>query len=199
MTATLGLIVTDASPQITLAAARALDCLVMPGVPVLIPDMVYAEVTRDAARLGAEALIAWMRARPDLVRIVPTMVYAEYEALLAVAPATRSRGRGEQAALEVLADATASDPDLHAILLFEDNDIRARSFVRLLPERVAPMSTGDLLRELEAAGRIQSSDHILDEAAAAGRVIDRQRQADPSGAPAAPILRRQLGGDDPEG
>jgi hypothetical protein len=35
----LGLIVTDASPLITLAAADALDCLTMPGVPVLIPDM----------------------------------------------------------------------------------------------------------------------------------------------------------------
>ena len=58
MTATLGLIVTDASPLITLAAARALDCLLMPGVPVLIPDMVHAAVTRDTARLGAEALIA---------------------------------------------------------------------------------------------------------------------------------------------
>jgi hypothetical protein len=46
----LGLIVTDASPLITLGAARALSCLVMPGVPVFIPDMVYAEVSRPRSR-----------------------------------------------------------------------------------------------------------------------------------------------------
>jgi hypothetical protein len=44
MTARLGLIVTDASPLITLGAAGALDCLLLPGVPVFIPDMVYTEV-----------------------------------------------------------------------------------------------------------------------------------------------------------
>jgi hypothetical protein len=38
---------------ITLAAGDALDCLTLPGVPVIIPDMVYLEVMQDAARLGA--------------------------------------------------------------------------------------------------------------------------------------------------
>ena len=70
-----------------------------------------------------------------------------------------------------------ANPGLHIILLFEDSDIRNREFVRLLPERVTASSTGDLLHELEAAGRIQSSDRILDEAAAArGRGIEAQRQ-----------------------
>jgi hypothetical protein len=38
MTRRLGLIVTDASPLITLAAGDALDCLTMPGVPVIINE-----------------------------------------------------------------------------------------------------------------------------------------------------------------
>ena len=57
MTQRLGLIVTDASPLIALGAAGALSCLLMPGVPVLLPDMAYAEITRDMARLGADEFV----------------------------------------------------------------------------------------------------------------------------------------------
>jgi hypothetical protein len=53
VTERLGLIVADSSPLITLGAAGALDCLLVPGVPVFIPDMVYTQVTHDMARLGA--------------------------------------------------------------------------------------------------------------------------------------------------
>ncbi len=191
MTRRLGLIVTDASPLITLGAARGLSCLAMPGAAVFIPDMVYAEVTRDMARLGAEEVVAWIRAHLGQVEIVPTEVYAEFEALLAVNPNTRSRGRGEQAALEVLSYEIAANPELHAMLLFEDNDIRGREFVRVLPERVTALSTGDFLHELERAGRIQSSDRILDDAAERGRNVEAQRRPVASEAARA-ILREQL-------
>jgi hypothetical protein len=50
----LGLRVTDASPLITLAAAGALDRLPTPGLRVLIPDIVYFEVTQGLAKTGAE-------------------------------------------------------------------------------------------------------------------------------------------------
>ncbi|MGO9418978.1 hypothetical protein [Roseiarcus sp.] len=110
----------------------------------------------------------WIRANFGQVEIVPTEIYAEYEALQAINPNMRSNGRGEQAALEVLAYEVASHPELQALLLLEDSDIRSREFVRLLPERVTALSTGDLLHELESACRIQSSDQILDEAAARG-------------------------------
>jgi hypothetical protein len=41
---------------------------------------------------------------------------------------------------------------------------------------VSLISTGDFLRELEAAGLIQSTEHILDEAASQGRNVERQRK-----------------------
>jgi hypothetical protein len=50
VTERLGLIVTDASPLITLGAAGSLDCLLLLGVPVFILDMVYTEVTQNMAR-----------------------------------------------------------------------------------------------------------------------------------------------------
>ncbi|HZT87695.1 MAG TPA: hypothetical protein VFA12_06980 [Stellaceae bacterium] len=189
----LGLIVTDASPLITLAAGEALECLTMPGVPVIIPDMVYLEVTQDFAKLGSEEIVAWARRHRGQVEIMPTTTFAEFQALRAINPRTRSRGRGERAALEVLNAAIAEDPDTTAILLYEDNDVRRRRFVRGLPERVTALSTGDLLHELEAAGRIQSSDHILDLAAAKERNIEAQRE--PQGdAEARALLREHLAG-----
>ena len=89
MTRRLGLIVTDASPLITLAAGEVLECLTMPGVTVIIPDMVYAEVTEDLARLGADDVVQWARRHHGQVEIVPTSVFAEFQALRAV-NATRS-------------------------------------------------------------------------------------------------------------
>jgi len=108
-----------------------------------------------------------------------------------VNPNTRFRGRGEQAALEVLSYEIAADADLQALLLFEDNDLRSREFVRLLPERVTALSTGDFLQELENSDRIQSSEHILDEAAARGRNVEEQRRPI-AGETARALLREQL-------
>jgi hypothetical protein len=196
VTQRLGLIVTDASPLITLGAAGALSCLLMPGVPVLIPDMVYAEITRDMTRLGADEVVDWLRANRGQVQIVATTVYAEFETLRATNPQIRSRDRGERAAVEVLDYEIARDPTLQALLLFEDSDIRSRSFVRTLPERVAAISTGDFLRALEAENRIQSADHILDEAAARGRNVEQQRQPTASES-ARTALRDQLTGRRP--
>ena len=76
-------------------------------------------------------------------------------------------------------------------MLFEDSDVKTRRFVRALPERVAPLSTGDFLYELEKAGRIQSSDHILDIAEANARNIEAQREPQADEQTRA-LLREQL-------
>ena len=60
-------------------------------------------------------------------------------------------------------------------MLFEDTDIVSRRAI--VGDRVGVISTGDFLRELENAGLIQSTDHILDQAAAQGRNVERQRRA----------------------
>ena len=85
------------------------------------------------------------------------------------------RGLGEQAAIETLERFLRSKPDAEALLLFEDSDIHKRRAI--VDERVSLISTGELLRELEAAGFIQSATYILDKAAASGRNMDRQRTA----------------------
>ena len=51
------IIVTDAPPLITLAAAQSLDYLLYPQLPVIIPDAVFFEATRAADKLGAQEIL----------------------------------------------------------------------------------------------------------------------------------------------
>jgi hypothetical protein len=161
------LIVTDASPLITLAAADSLSCLTAPGIPLTIPDMVYFEAVRFPQKLGASELVDWMQQNAGLVRIEPTQVFAEFQKLLAVDPETKSRGRGEQAALEVLDQHALRRPGEETLLLFEDSDVTRKRFV--LPQEAHPITTADLLDALQAAGVIPSAAAVLQNAVARGR------------------------------
>jgi|1185.fasta_scaffold12100_3 hypothetical protein len=167
------LIVTDTSPLFTLVLAGALDTLLRPGLPVRIPDAVYIEATRVHGAPGAEQIVEWINAHLDLVQIVPTDIGIDQQRRLEEGRATR--GLGEQAAIEVLERFFRGDATAEALLLFEDADIEKRRAI--VDQRVGLISTGDFLRELEAAGLIQSTDHILDQATAQGRNVERQRRA----------------------
>ncbi|MGA9865863.1 MAG: hypothetical protein WBQ75_05405 [Acetobacteraceae bacterium] len=173
MTEVFSLIVTDTSPLFTLVLAGALDVLLRPGLAVSIPDAVYIEATRVRGAPGAEQIVAWINAHLDTVRIVPTDIGIDQQRRLEEGRSIR--GLGEQAAIEVLERFLRTDPAVEALLLFEDSDVVKRRAV--VDERVGLISTGDFLRELEAAGLIQSTDHILDQAAAQGRNVERQRAA----------------------
>ena len=111
----------------------------MPGLLVPIPDMVCFEVTQDLAPTGAQDIVRWARRHPGEAEIIVTSVFAEFQILRVADARTRSRGRGAQLALKVLNDEIERDPDVEAILLYEDNDIRKRGFVRALPERVTAL------------------------------------------------------------
>jgi hypothetical protein len=71
------IIVTDAPPLITLAAARSLDYLLYPALPVIIPDAVFHEATGTAGKLGAQEILDWYRAHMDLARVEPTQVFQD--------------------------------------------------------------------------------------------------------------------------
>ena len=173
MRAPFSLIVTDTSPLFTLVLADALDVLLRPGLPVSIPDAVYVEATRVRGAPGADRIVEWINAHLDAVRIVPTDIGIDQQRRLEEGRSTR--GLGEQAAIETLERFLRSDPAAEALLLFEDSDVEKRRAV--VDERVSLITTGDFLRELEAAGLLQSADHVLDQAAARGRNVERQRRA----------------------
>jgi hypothetical protein len=166
------LVVTDTSPLFTLALAGSLDVLLRPGIPIRIPDAVYIEATRVHGAPGAEQIVEWINTHLDSVQIVPTNTGIDQQRRLE--EGRNIRGLGEQAAVEALDRFLRSDPTAEALLLFEDSDIQSRRVI--VDARVGVISTGDFLRELEAARLIQSTDSILDEAAAQGRNVERQRQ-----------------------
>ena len=166
------LVVTDTSPLFTLVLADALDVLLLPELPVRIPDAVYIEATRVHGAPGADQIVAWINDHLDAVRIVPTDIGIDQQRRLEEGRSIR--GLGEQAAIETLERFLRSDASAEALLLFEDTDVQKRRAI--VDERVSLISTGEFLRELETAGLIQSTDYILDRAAR-GRNIEKQRRA----------------------
>jgi hypothetical protein len=56
------LFVVDTGPLITLAVANSLDYLLYVQADIVIPDAVLYEATYDAAKLGAQDIIDWLKA-----------------------------------------------------------------------------------------------------------------------------------------
>lgn len=168
------LIVPDASPLITLAAADALDLLLRPGVAVIVPDGVHWETVRFPGKLGASDIVEWLqRSRPG-VSIEATQEFANAQTLLQ-AGRKRVAGLGERCALEVVNLLGERAVGGRAILLYEDSDVLGMRIVR--PDLVDTLTTADFLDLLEAARLIQSADHILDRAVDAGRDAGVRRRS----------------------
>jgi len=163
----VAVIVTDAPPLITLAAAASLDYLLYPKLPVIIPDAVFHEATSAADRLGAQAILDWYRAHSGLVRVEPTDVFRDEILLRELNPARKpARDIGEKAAIEVVRSLSLSD-DLRALLLSDDRD--AERLLVFEPETAILLTTWDYLRLLEEAQRIQSADAVIEAVRLAGR------------------------------
>jgi len=161
------LIVTDSSPLITLAAAKSLDYLLYPELPVVIPDAVFYEATNAAGKLGAQEILDWYRAHLDVARVEPTDSFRE-EMLLRemMAGHKPARDLGERAALEVVRNYPLPG-STRALLLSDDRDV-GRLLV-LEPEKAILLTTWDYLRQLEEAQRIQSADAVIEAVRQAGR------------------------------
>ena len=158
---TISLIVTDASPLITLAVAGALDTLLLARQRVIVPDMVRHEIVRYPEKPGAMEVMEWIRAHePDQVSVGSTTEYEELLILQKTNPAVRIRNRGELAATEILSHELDRKIDA-AILLFEDCDIRKPNFLIRLPDNGLVMSTFEFLCGLEKARLIESAQAIL--------------------------------------
>ena len=152
------LIVTDAAPLITLAAAQSLDYLLYPDLPVLIPDAVFHEATAAAGKLGAQEIIDWYRAYMDAVRVEPTEIFQREMVYLETQGGRLSRDLGERAALELIRSYPLRERE-RALLLSDDRDAERLSIVD--PEKLILLTTWDYLRQLEEAQRIQSADAVM--------------------------------------
>jgi len=160
------LIVTDSGPLITLGVAGALDALLAPALPVIVPDMVRFEVIRDLSKPGAQEAADWIRSHEGMgVRVASTEVFEDFQVISATRPGAKTAGRGEQAAAEVLSKVLANE-NHGAILLFEDSDVRKQNFLVRLPDEVLVISTSEFLFGLEGVGLLPSAEDILHRATA---------------------------------
>ncbi|MGK2898491.1 MAG: hypothetical protein ACSLE9_07365 [Burkholderiaceae bacterium] len=157
----LSIIVTDSGPLITLAVAQALDALLAPKLPVIVPDMVRFEVIRDIDKPGAREVADWIRSNePGRVRVASTEVFEEFEILRRVNSATKTNNRGEQSAAEVLSKELELQ-DHGAILVFEDSMVRKSNFLIRLPDEVVVTSTSEFLFALEEHGFLTNAAAVL--------------------------------------
>lgn len=160
------LIVTDVPPLITLAAAGRLDYLLYPGLPVIIPDAVFYEATRQTDRLGAQEILDWYHAHDSVVRVEPTEVFKNEIIRLTTQGGRLERNLGERAAVEVIRDWKLAD-EQRAILISDDRDMGR--IVVIDPTQIILLTTWDFLRQLEEGQRIQSADAVMQAARDAGR------------------------------
>jgi hypothetical protein len=168
----LKLFVVDTGPLITLAAARSLDYLLYIDADVIIPDAVLHEATRDAARLGVQDIIDWVKAHRAHVEIAATKAYERYDLARVTAPNLREPDLGERAAVEVIEEPDRLWGAERGLLLCEETAVLKRVVVRDR-ERIVEISTLDFLRILEAEQRIQSAEQVFELAEKTGRSPSR--------------------------
>ena len=136
----LKLIVVDASPLISLAAANSLDYLLYPHIPLIIPDAVFYEVTISTGKLGAQEILNWRAEHRDEVLIEQTQVFQDAYALLTLTEnKKRPRDIGERAAIEVIRHSELLGQGDKAILLADDKDVKG--MVSLEPEKILVITT----------------------------------------------------------
>lgn len=170
------LIVMDTGPLITLAAADSLDYLLYPGIPVLLPDAVLFEATRDSEALGAGEILSWAQRNGKQVNTISTQVFFNHVTNLAAGGARREKDLGERAAIEAIHDGVQLGDDERAILMTEDDRVLRQIliFEAGLMARMIPITTRDFLMGMEAAGRINSADEVYRRAEDAGRLANRR-------------------------
>ena len=166
------LFVVDTGPLITLAAAESLDYLLYPNVPIIIPDALFYEATRDSAKLGAQSIIDWVKLHHERIEIAVTNTYVNFDAARSVNPRAYEPNLRERASVEVIEEPGPLQGDEKAVLLCEGTAVTRRIVVRER-ERIIELSTMDYLKLLEAEQRIQSADAVFDRALAAGGAPSR--------------------------
>ncbi len=171
----LKLFVVDTGPLITLAAAQSLDYLLFINVDIVIPDAVLHETTRDAALLGAQDIIDWVKAHRASIEIAATKVYENYDAARVVKPNLREPDLGERAAIEVIEEPDRLLGNERGLLLCEETAVLKRVVVRDR-ERIVELSTLDFLHILETEQRIQSAEQVFELAEKAGRFPSRAQK-----------------------
>jgi hypothetical protein len=199
MSHSLKLFVIDTGPLNTLAVANALDYLLYVQADIVIPDAVLYEATHDAAKLGAQDIIDWVKVNRARIELAPTQAFAIFEAARETMPKLRQPDLGERAAVEVIEEPDRLTGNEWAALLCEESALLRRIEI-CDKERIVELSTMDFLRILELERQIQSADHVFDIVQESGRNASRveklRSHADATNEAIRALLRKRQ--DEPE-
>lgn len=156
---TCSILLTDTGPLKTLAYAGGLDLLLATKLPLIVTDMVYAELSARKDLEGNKTALFFIdrEIRTGRLEVTHTGTPENANVLrsMRVDP-------GEHSIKIALEDYYKNNPESHALLLFEDSDIAKKTFI--LPDNVALLTTRPFLLEMEKRGHIQSAEDMLKEA-----------------------------------
>ena len=167
------IVIPDSGPLMSLGRINRLDLLDRFQCPVLITDMVADEVLRGLPGAPDAAIFqSWFEARGNQVQTVETSIGLlwrsipeEQKPLL-----KRVKDAGETSIWQfsnALRETLSADDD--ALLVFEDNKVKSMDF----GPKVSKVTTWSFLLGLERMEVVPSAEEILDQMAAANRVIAR--------------------------
>jgi hypothetical protein len=164
VTARCKLIIPDAGPLNSFWVADRLDLLLAAGLPCVLIDAVYDELTGDPVRYQKDREVkAFVDARAGREFILETTwIGQNARSARARGEKVSGRGLGDAAIVQFTADGMQRylAPGEVAVLLFEDADFRNLHIFRQ-PDNLHLLSTVGLLRGLEQSGEIASADAVL--------------------------------------
>jgi hypothetical protein len=161
--ARVSVLLPDAGPLFTLAAAEALDLLGAAELDVVLTDEVAFEATRNEASTAASRIRTWLATKPPYLRTVETEIGAV--ARVARAQGLEPRDLGEESLLNAIRMGSVGPGPY--LVLFEDTRLIDPQFFG--PRPVHLVSTRAFLVGLERAGAIASADEVWERARRFGR------------------------------
>jgi hypothetical protein len=194
---TAKLLIVDAGPLITLAAAAASITCFRPTAPSSSPMPCSSGPRDDASRLGAGSIVAWVNANLDHVHIAPTNAFAAFARDHEAGLTERELDLGERSAIDYARHHVHLDVDERAVLLSEDRKVTGLRTAREDSLRVIIITTRDFLLELERIGRLNSADAVYDAVVAAGRTPSRRELLDQHDPKLRDAVARLLGRNPP--
>ena len=142
------LIIVEARPLIALATTASLNALLLPGVRIIVPDMVKQVMTEYADKPIANKVLDWLDAQAIYIGI--TDAYREFKILRSVMPAVKTGGREERAVAAILAKELEKGIDEIMLLFDESHFDKPPNYLRPLPANVSSLSVSLLLEAQKA-------------------------------------------------
>jgi hypothetical protein len=154
-------IVSDASPIMTLHRVGRLDVLGLFNVPVHLVDQVFWEVTKPENDPKGE-IAATLKRMGNRIQVIETLTGLGFQARRLKDPNASSRNVGEQAVNEyAISLARSGGPQFVPVVYYEDPDVEGLPVAKL--KKVHMLNTTAFLTALHKAGVLPEGQDLIDQ------------------------------------